>query len=863
MKTSCFSVFAVFFLTTIASAADDSLLYKIGFSVQSKSDQLTFHHGNTSFVIDMFASADGTFSDPEDFSAVCHIGWNHKELVLSIDVFDNELNVSDSDDQLWANDCVEVFLAPGVGSGSYYQLVLAVENKGRLRSRFYDFRTISDSPLKHSSSSMRTSSGYHIETRLPWTNLGIRPEIGTEIGMQFFVNDSDSGKNMRQLQWYPHAISHNSNWMHRLQLQQTTTDKHLTNCIAHAGTEDIRLDIYAGRQTDFTEFDVLDDSDQKAAIGCLQKTSSELKKASLILPIRGPYPIRIRFVQNGKTVGQAAVLNPSFINSECLKALQNLQIIPKSKWGYLFEAGSHPEVMWSDPDRMNAITGSDEIRVRWFNSSLLEITSFDKPGRYLAYTEDHLPDGRILRRSATFYAIPAGAHPWRNDTRLVLYNRTRPWWHPWRGEPHAQINYIPGLGFTQQGWDDNQPLLSAWAGKAFFEFCESDPYGPIILSFLSESDLYSELPVRARTPEIVNDEIHLALKRRLLGKENNQKLLQPPQAANSTGTSLREGGPGEAGFTDNAPERIRDVCRRWYEDSGEPFAVLVARNGIIFFHEAFGRNAGGQTVTVETPMFMASITKCMTGLLFGQFVDQGLIGIDDPVGRYLPDFPVEGDKVITFRHCFTHTTGLTGHYKFGGMHNPWLDNAIALGLPDLPVGKVHEYNGMGYDLAGKAMEMTAGKSAFRMMHEYLFEPLGMTHTVLDDMASCSTSIPMDIARLGQLILNGGIYGDKQFFSPDTLRQFLPCELNPYFPDIQKNWGIGMTWMLTADPEAEETGRPYLLSSKVVGHGAASSAVFRVDLEKNVIVVQTRNQAGRNYDKYLLEFLKTIDRTMKR
>lgn len=853
----------ILFLFSNAPAAEDSLLYRIAYSNQDSIDLKTWHRDSESFWVDLIASSDGSCANPDDFAVTCQIAWNKEYLLVNIDVCDNELIVSDNDDQLWANDCMELFFAPVLGGGSYYQLVLAVENDGTLRSKFYDFRKKTVPPLKHLSSAARTVSGYRISTQLPWSNLDIQPAVGTEIGMQIYANDSDQGKEMFQLQWYPHALSHNSNWMHRIQLHQSTTDQHLTGCIARVGREDIRMDIFMRPQREITDFDILDGNDQKIAVGYLLKIPGGLKKASVILPISDPYPIRYHFTQNGNTIGRAAVLNPSQMNNERLRTLQNMTLVPKSKWGYLFEAGSSPQVTWSDPELIKAFTGSDEARVRWFDNSLRETVSFDKPGRYLAYAQTQLPDGRILRRSATFYAIPRNSHPWRDDTRLVLYNRSRPWWHPWRGAPHAQTEFIAGLGFTQKSWEVHQPLLSAWAGKAFFEFLESDPYGPVVLSCLSEEDHYAELPANARTPEIVNDEIQLALKRRLLGEDNIRKPLQLPQPAAYEGVQLRDGRPEEAGFTANAPRRIREVCMQWYKDSSEPFAVLIARNGVVFFHEAFGCNASGQAITVDTPMFMASITKCMTGLLFGQFVDQELIRIDQPIGCFLPDFPVEGDKVITFRHCFTHTTGLTGHYEFGGMHNPWLDNAIALGLPELPVGKVHEYNGMGYDLAGKAMEMAAGKSAFRIIHENLFEPLGMTHTVLDDMASCSTSTPMDIARLGQLILNGGTYEDKRFFSPETLNQLLPCELNPYFPDIQKNWGIGMTWMLTPDPESQETGRPYLLSSKVVGHGAASSAVFRVDLENNLIVVQTRNQAGRNYDKYLLEFLKTIDQTMKR
>jgi CubicO group peptidase (beta-lactamase class C family) len=58
---------------------------------------------------------------------------------------------------------------------------------------------------------------------------------------------------------------------------------------------------------------------------------------------------------------------------------------------------------------------------------------------------------------------------------------------------------------------------------------------------------------------------------------------------------------------------------------------------------------------------LASITKAVSGLLFAQFIDQGLIHPDDPVGKFLPDFPTTGEGVLTLRHCFTHTSGFEGH----------------------------------------------------------------------------------------------------------------------------------------------------------------------------------------------------------
>ena len=136
------------------------------------------------------------------------------------------------------------------------------------------------------------------------------------------------------------------------------------------------------------------------------------------------------------------------------------------------------------------------------------------------------------------------------------------------------------------------------------------------------------------------------------------------------------------------------------KDDGAPFDMALLKDGKLILNESYGMDEHGQFST-QTPSEIASITKLMTGLLFAQFVDQGILGIDDPVGKYLPDFPKEGPGALTLRHCFTHTSGFYGHGLFGGVHNPWLDNSLYQVIQDDTVGTRHEYNGMGYDLAGK------------------------------------------------------------------------------------------------------------------------------------------------------------------
>jgi len=113
---------------------------------------------------------------------------------------------------------------------------------------------------------------------------------------------------------------------------------------------------------------------------------------------------------------------------------------------------------------------------------------------------------------------------------------------------------------------------------------------------------------------------------------------------------------------------------------------------------------------------------------------------------------------------------------------------------------VHHYNGMGYDLAGKVMELVSGKSIFRLMRENLFDPLGMTHTTLEeDLGFSCFSTAANMATLGQLLLNRGSYGDLVFFSPRTFERLMPQPLSRFYPAIDKEWGIGLTWMRQPSP----------------------------------------------------------------
>ncbi|MDA0989724.1 MAG: serine hydrolase [Verrucomicrobia bacterium] len=383
--------------------------------------------------------------------------------------------------------------------------------------------------------------------------------------------------------------------------------------------------------------------------------------------------------------------------------------------------------------------------------------------------------------------------------------------------------------------------------------------GPILLAYLYESEPLGRAPLPHERAEVANMDHHLRLRRKLFPPGLDMARLKAPRKRLVPDPTLRNGSPEKVGMHPDTAQRLRHLCQEWADVSGEPHVTLVARDGVILLHRNFTPE-GQEPIAVDHPMAIASITKAWAGMLLGQFVDQGLVQLDDPIGKYLPDFPVTGNGVITLRHCMTHTSGFTGHYSFGGVHNPWLDNVLLQELDLIEPGNTLLYNGMGYDLAAKVMEQISGKSAIRLMQENLLEPLGAIHTRTDDFACCSEASAEDLARLGQLILNGGAYGQYEFFAPETFAELLPRPLRPYYPNVDAEWGIGLTWMRMDDPE--NPGQT-LLSPNTIGHGAASSAILRVDLDQKLVVAQSRQAAGRQFGVFLAKFLRLIDECVVR
>ena len=178
--------------------------------------------------------------------------------------------------------------------------------------------------------------------------------------------------------------------------------------------------------------------------------------------------------------------------------------------------------------------------------------------------------------------------------------------------------------------------------------------------------------------------------------------------------------------------------------------VVAARNGQVVYQRAVGMadRENGTAMSLDTRFRLASMSKPIVSAAALALADQGLIGLDDPVTRWIPFFtPMFQGKVepsITIRHLLTHTAGLS--YGFlepsdgpmalaevsDGLDNPpiTLDENIWR-LASVPLyyepGTGWRYS-LAIDVLGEVVSRAGGDTLPAVVNKYVTAPLGMTAT---------------------------------------------------------------------------------------------------------------------------------------
>ena len=237
--------------------------------------------------------------------------------------------------------------------------------------------------------------------------------------------------------------------------------------------------------------------------------------------------------------------------------------------------------------------------------------------------------------------------------------------------------------------------------------------------------------------------------------------------AQKPGSALQVAAPEAAGFSSERLKRIDNNFSEWMSDGRLNGGVaLIARNGKIVYHKAFGYDDVQKTKPMKTDMIfrIASQTKAITSVAVMILYEEGKFLLDDAVSKYIPEFAkpkvldafnkkdssyttTPAKREITIRDLLTHTSGI-GYAQIGSKEANaiYAKNDIPAGLgveegrtlapvikklASLPLmhqpGEKWTY-GLNTDVLGYLVEVVSHKSLANFFQERIFEPLGMKDT---------------------------------------------------------------------------------------------------------------------------------------
>jgi len=300
------------------------------------------------------------------------------------------------------------------------------------------------------------------------------------------------------------------------------------------------------------------------------------------------------------------------------------------------------------------------------------------------------------------------------------------------------------------------------------------------------------------------------------------------------------------------------------------FSLGIVSGEELIYARSFGvmDRESGEPATPETLYQIASVTKTFTATLLAILRDEGVLGLDDPVARHLPEgLPVpgaDGAPEITLRHLLTHSSGLPlqpVNYALGDRyHNDYSAEMLHEGLAGtgllFPPDSSWSYSNLGYILLADVLARATGNSFEELLEDRLLEPLGMHDTTIDldadELDRLATHYWSDAPyeaspywRPGPIAGHGGLtssvrdiarYLSFQFrenlvdagpLSGATLREIHRPQRQRFDP---RRW-VGHAWFVLYSPDAGE-----ILSHSGFTGGHSSYVAFSPGLGIGVVVL---------------------------
>jgi CubicO group peptidase (beta-lactamase class C family) len=216
--------------------------------------------------------------------------------------------------------------------------------------------------------------------------------------------------------------------------------------------------------------------------------------------------------------------------------------------------------------------------------------------------------------------------------------------------------------------------------------------------------------------------------------------------------------------------------------------VLLAREGEILLNKAYGMASFEESVpnTPSTKFQIASISKSFTAAAVLLLQERGLLEIENPIGRFLPDFP--NGETITVHQLLDHTSGLPRLVSLPDFREksrqPHTAQDLVMWIRDEPLvsepGKSYAFSNANYAVLAYIIELVSDMSFEEFLETEIFEPLGLQTTghrgdaaaVIENMASGHVTVGRsDLKPSGEFDYSTGTGTGSLYSTPKDLLEW--------------------------------------------------------------------------------------------
>lgn len=309
--------------------------------------------------------------------------------------------------------------------------------------------------------------------------------------------------------------------------------------------------------------------------------------------------------------------------------------------------------------------------------------------------------------------------------------------------------------------------------------------------------------------------------------------------------------------------------------------VLAMKDGKLLYRKAYGHltyEPNSPEVTMNTVYDIASVTKMVsTTLAMMKLVETGKVQLDDPLSKYLPYLKHTDKARITIRQTMSHMARLKAfdaYWKTAKDADDPRENILQQVVASpLNASSGYVYSDLGFILLGELVQNVSGQRLDIFVHRHFYSPMGLCHTFFNPMEHGIDSLTIaptendihyrnrlvqgvvhddnayamggvsghaglfstadDLARILQMLLDGGTYDGRRYLKAETIDLF-----NTRYYDQSCRRGLGFDKPLLKGSGGSCCDEA---SQKSFGHTGFTGTMVWVDPESNMFYIFLSNR----------------------